>query len=471
VHLNRFSSCFTMDPRSGRQLLAAAPASPQGKPASSPRFAVSFLAAMVLLFSALLWSPLAWGVCYDPGTVCKWKIVRGIKVGPDGNCQKLPTTLYIVATDTQAAGDGYSGGRGTCGFDISTGKGCGDYPLSNAVCGSGVGVGYGSGGDTGDPCDPASIAFDPWRCGHWWAYSAGRLNVKPGPVSPVFSHPSESQIVVSQHLTSLAGTRFPAHVEKAIEGLGRANSLHVKASITVLSDDTGDRAVEGVYEYWEAAGKYRLHVSFPDGVSVPEASVSDIAYDGRQYQLVFPHDSMLSVAYSDERLVPLGIPNPFFLALQPLSVSSPDCPLCALRLSDLHALYTLRNGTGRSGALSPPRTHADEPRVEAAIAGGLLSSVELSRNRGAVLERADFSDHHAVGAAAIKFPRLVSFKRTVSEGDTVSHFAVTYRIEDLQLDGAIDDTVFTLDRSAFQRIWASDRRVWLKNPGSDCKKN
>ena len=242
---------------------------------------------------------------------------------------------------------------------------------------------------------------------------------------PVLSHPSDSQIVVSRHLTSLAGTRFPTHVEQAIDSLGRANSLHVKASVTYVSNETGNRPLAGVYEYWE---------------------------------------------YSDERTVPLSIPNPFFLALQPLSVSSPDCPLCGLRLSDLHALQALRSSTSWLDSSVQASASAGERVEESLTPGGLLASVTLIRNQGTVLERADFSDHHAVGAAANQFPRLVTFKSTVNESGSVSHLAVTYRIEDLQLDGAIDDSVFSLDPSAFDRVWASDRRVFLKNLPSNCKK-
>jgi hypothetical protein len=88
-------------------------------------------------------------------------------------------------------------------------------------------------------------------------------------------------MAVSQRLATIAQQRLPPHVERAIETLGRVLSLHVRATITLSSEQTRDQPVAGVYEYWEKDGKYRVHF----GIDLAEIPVSDIAYNGRQYQL------------------------------------------------------------------------------------------------------------------------------------------------------------------------------------------
>lgn len=282
-----------------------------------------------------------------------------------------------------------------------------------------------------------------------------------GPLTKSLGPPPE---IVTNYLRIIAKQSLPPHVEKAVEALGTASSLHLRARITVTSEDTGNRPVAGDFEYWEQGGKYRIHA----GIDVSEAPVSELAYDGHRFQLVLPKDSLLSIARADERMVPLGIPNPFFLVLQPLSVATPDCPFCVLRLSDLRTLRSLRQA---ASATEPAASRTDDSSFKVTLAAsGDPAAIELTREAGELVERAEFSDYRKVEGAGIDMPRIVSLHRTIKTEDSVLHVAITYRIEELQVGSSIDNSVFTLDRSAYKRVWEGDRKVFLKNVPSDCGK-
>lgn len=380
--------------------------------------------------------------CYNPGTVCKWTTQGGLKV-PDTSCPKIPTSLYIVNTDSSTDDIGYIGGSGLCGFNFSKDEACGDYKLSSQVCG----VGAPSTGSPfpGDPCDPASPGFDPWNC------SGG------GPYEDLTTESAKAD-AVAQHLKSVAQQSLPPHIDKAVEALGKASSLHLRARIAVTSEHTSNRPVAGIYEYWEKDGKYRMHF----GIDVMETPVSDLAYDGRQYQLALSQDSTLSVAYADERSVPSGIPNPLFLLLQPLSVDAPDCLGCVLRLSDLRMLRDLRHAVaiGRP-ALAPLDTSGSDVKITLTPTGNPASLV-LSQGQGERVERVEFSDYRAAEGTDLALPRSVRLLRTVSMEDSTLHVTIQYQIDDLELGREIDGSVFTLDRSQFERIWSSDRQQFIK---------
>jgi hypothetical protein len=386
----------------------------------------------------------ALATCYNPGDVCKWtKNGAGFRV-PDASCTKLPTSLYIVNSDASTNDVGYTGGSGLCGFDYNKHEACGDYKLSSQVCGVGA-PSTGSPFPGGDPCDPASPGFDPWNCP-----GSG------GPYDDLTTLSAKADAVV-QHLKSVAQQSLPPHVDKAVEALGKASSLHLRARITVTSENTSNQPVAGIYEYWEKDGKYRMHF----GIDVAEAPVSDLAYDGRQYQIGLSRDSTLSVAYADERAVPSGIPNPLFLVLQPLSVATPDCLGCVLRLSDLRTLRDLRHAVavGRP-ALAPLDTFGSDVKITLS-AGNLASSV-LSQGQGERVERAEFSDYRVVEGTDMALPRSVRFLRTVSSEGSILHVTIQYQIDNLELGREIDDSVFTLNRSLFDRIWSSDRQQFIK---------
>jgi hypothetical protein len=381
--------------------------------------------------------------CYNAGIACKY--VRNAQGNPttaiDGTCPKLPTSLYIVNTGSPAADDGWADGPGLCGKDTRTNQPCGDYSLGNAVCGPGVGIGTPS-PDEGDPCDPADAAYDPWACS------------ERGPFDYLTLSPSQASAVV-QHLTRVAHQSLPPHVEKAVETLGRASSLHLRARVTLSSPETGDRTLPGVYEYWEKDDKYRMHL----GIDQLALQVSEIAFNGHQYQLALGTASTLSMARADERDMVLGVPNPIFLGLQPLSLSIPDCQLCQLRLSDLRTLRELRHtGTPGESSLAPLDSVGVSTKTTLAPSGNLATSV-VSKSEVAVVERTEFSDYRPLEGTGMELPRVVRFVRTVNLEGSVVRVAVQYQIDELELDRPIDDSVFTLDRSPYTSIWENDRFV------------
>ena len=267
---------------------------------------------------------------------------------------------------------------------------------------------------------------------------------------------------VAQQLESLARSPLPPHVAKAVEALGAAPSLHLRARITVTSDSTANRPVAGVYEYWEKGDKYRMHF----GIDAPEASVPDIAYDGHHYQIVLAKHSQLAIEPTDDRFVPSGIPNPLFLRLQPLDVATVDCPGCALRLSDLRALRDLRHAAALGvSSPAPQESLGSNAEITLTASGDPATAVWSREHDGVVrVERAEFSDYRAVEGQGFDMPRRIKFSRTVKTADSLYHLTIEYQIDDLEVGSDIDDAVFTLDRSGFESIWSGDLHQFIKSP-------
>lgn len=260
-------------------------------------------------------------------------------------------------------------------------------------------------------------------------------------------------MAVVEHLRRAAQQSLPPYVEKAVETLGSASSLHLRARITLSSEETGDRPVAGVYEYWEQGGKYRIHF----GIDLAEVPVSEIAYDGRQYQMALGRASTLSIARADERVVSSEIPNPFVLVLQPLSASTPECSFCELRLSDLRTLRDLRHAvtTGKS-SVAPLDTPGSSMKMTRTPSGSPATSV-LRRDKSGLVERTEFSDYRALEGTDMDLPRSVKFSRTVNTDDLATRVVVQYQIDELDLNRPINDSVFILDRSPYETIWQEDR--------------
>ncbi len=260
-------------------------------------------------------------------------------------------------------------------------------------------------------------------------------------------------MTVVEHLRRVARQSLPPYVEKAVETLGSASSLHLRARITLSSEETDDRPVAGVYEYWEQNGKYRIRF----GIDLAEVPVSEIAYDGRQYQMALGRASTLSVAHADERVVSSEIPNPLVLVLQPLSVATSDCSFCELRLSDLRTLRDLRHAvaTGKSSA-APLDTTGLSMKMTRTSSGSPATSV-LSKDKLGLVERTEFSDYRTLAGADMDLPRFIRFSRTVNTEGLATRVAIQYEIDELDLNRHIDDSVFILDRSPYETIWQDDR--------------
>ena len=412
------------------------------------------LAVVLGLWIGVALVPPAFGACYNAATFCKYlKDSRGRPTAQaDTSCPKVPTSLYIVNTNsTTTADDGWAPGTGLCGTDVNTHRPCGDYPLTNGVCGPGGGVATGDPFGE-DPCDPSGPRYDPSQCS-----GGGPFDNLTQSSSSSTPPSSPKDLAVARHLRRIAQQSLPPHVEKAVEALGRISSLHLRASITLSSEQTGDRPVPGVYEYWEKDGKYRIHF----GIDLAEIPVSDVAYDGRQYQMALAHSSTLTLSGADERAVPSEIPNPMFLFLQPLSFTTSDCPDCDDRLSDLRTLRNLRQArTVGQSSLAPSDAAGVSAKVTLSASGNPATAV-LSKQAG-VVERTDFLEYRPIEGTGLDLPRLFKFIRTM-QGSNL-RVAIRYRIDGLDVDRDIDDSVFTLDRSVFQSIWSDNEKRFLKAP-------
>ncbi len=270
--------------------------------------------------------------------------------------------------------------------------------------------------------------------------------------------PDPKALAIEQHLARVAHQLLPSHVQKAVETLGNASSVHLRARISLSSKGTGGRPLAGVYEYWEKDGKYRIHF----GIDVAENPVSEIAYDGRQYQLALDRaSSILSIRRADERSVPSEIPNPLFLVLQPFRIETPDCPGCEPRLSDLRTLRELLHASPAEKSLAPLDTAGYGTKVALTPSGHLATSV-LSNSETGLVERSEFSDYGAIDGTDLELPRTVRFSRTTNR--SAVGVVIRYQVEELELDRPIDDAVFTLDRSPYASIWSDDSQTFLRAP-------
>ena len=410
--------------------------------------ALLFATISIICLSAL--APLAYSQqCRNTDNFCSYFTVNGHRGGADLGCVRIPTSYPIINVESFADEDGWYGNEKnkSCGLNKESALPCGENVLAKGVCVNGTPA-YGSPGGNTDPCDPTSAAFDPFNCDTGGPYEFA-LTAFGGPT-----------------IAEIAKQEAPGYYWKTAEALQGAKSLHLRARIK-LSAAFLPRNVEGIYEYWEDSGKYRIHITLPPEVESSVLAVSEVAFDGFGHQAVYAGGEDLSVNLKDQRAVPMAIPNPFALTMGPINMRSSECELCELRLSDLSSIVAAR--TSNAPLPTSSSTMLVRPTFETSVnADGTPNRVLSTRENGKVLEESVLAGYVAAhGKPDLKMPRVLSFERSVAHKQSLR---VEYLVDEFEVDQPIRREVFTLPRSGFVRIWSDDRNAFTKNNGPGCEK-
>jgi hypothetical protein len=333
----------------------------------------------------------------------------------------------------------------------------------------------------GDPCDPSSPAWDPYKCHGPYTYSAGKLNDKSGgpcdekhPCGPdgkqvLISPRGNSGLETVLRRVALRST-LPPSLETLLQEVARANGIYLKATMSMV-DSAAGTTLTGSYEYWERAGLYRIRLD-PGFGGYP---FSDVAFDGTFLQRQAGVNSV-QIRRGDDRLTPLP-EGPLTLAMAPLRVNDPaECPLCQLRLADLKRAVRWRHDAATNLSAS------DGVSVPGAFDTGALRSGESDAEGRLVrfmLPPDQTSAHHRVEITLSNYQPIEGgavFPMRLIESLTPA-LSVTYSVEKIDLSPSFRDEVFDIQSRALKVLYefVDKNGVWhghwvryVPTPGAKC---
>jgi hypothetical protein len=256
-------------------------------------------------------------------------------------------------------------------------------------------------------------------------------------------------------------------------------SVHLVASAKIAIYGGDFRAGTGTYEYWAEGDRYKTK-SRTDNQLGFNTDV-DVAYDGKRFYY-FDHGSgILSYRQQDEPKSQAALPNPLFLPVDYLSNDDDDCMFCVLRLPDLKADNTRWRNRAQALEVKSQMRDIMTGKVisEVEMPGGKLNNrpfklrvrtSELSEGTthpvqidrvapdGKTLVSTTF-DNFAPSALG-QFPRTISMKVFDDNGQPTlqSIFTVTT----LEINGPIDDRVFSISFDEAAGVWDSDEKRFVK---------
>ncbi len=235
----------------------------------------------------------------------------------------------------------------------------------------------------------------------------------------------------------------------------------------------------GTVEYtaWDADRKYRIAVSTSG--NAPIAADAEVSFDGRQYQVFLVHDGLLSVRKDDSPALPISVPNPFLLFFDYAQVVDDGCGGCMPRVADLAAKgrHLLTPGIARVESGGTPDKLAlrlrdgtlrgvnDDFRLafEKAGAGWRLRETRRMTRDGRTMVAIRYDDFVKVGAKEeFELPRHLSVEIYDRTADGTPSMRIEYFLDILEINGAIPDERFSLDRDRARSIWDADAKAFVK---------
>lgn len=262
-----------------------------------------------------------------------------------------------------------------------------------------------------------------------------------------------------------------------------ADSIHMRASVEVsireplYEGHPAPVSGEGIVEHWESGGMFRTRASLDPRLGLLEGF--DYALGPAGYQLYNPAGDVLAVEdprFSSEGLVqvPLPTPNPLYLPAAFLEPGYDACPGCQLTLDFLNqtgrwteALSQRSSGLGPGADLIAPGGSQDgvphefvirfreRDRGDLGDAGREVGSICRISSDGEVVTITLLDFQPVSGAEHLRFPRRILHQGEypdAEEGQRLSSIA-EYRIEVLEVNRAIDPSIFTIAPGAETAVW------------------
>lgn len=286
-------------------------------------------------------------------------------------------------------------------------------------------------------------------------------------------------VVGSVSLSSFANGAEPESVRELKARYGNINTIHLVSHASVSGEFQPGHKASGVlsFEYWaDRQGRYRVRC-----FSSPELGLvndMDIAFDGKQWQLLNMSDSALMLQREGSAQMPVACPNPLFLPLDFLSPASDDCRGCFLKLSDFESSGGGSSGHGIGPLEKSPATETF--RIEGQVVEGKRRVFEVTMKRagvfmvpssvrrldrdGAAVTDIKVEESRIVNPAVGPMPTRITASSSEVEGGEQRSMVGTWRIEQLDVNRPIDPAVFTLNPGLARTIFDNDLGVFLKHP-------
>jgi len=175
--------------------------------------------------------------------------------------------------------------------------------------------------------------------------------------------------------------------------------------------------------------------------------------------------------------MPVACPNPLFMPLDFLSPDADDCKACGTRLSDL--ADATRWSSLKQGARKTTKAGGNpEYEIPGQLVGGARRSYRVQFGRASEVEvvssllRLHPSGRKDVELVVQEFRTFdpavgpLPTRMTVKAFDETGRVTMSgpWRIDRLEVNKPIDDSVFTIDWNGVNRIWDIDARMFVKHP-------
>ncbi len=292
---------------------------------------------------------------------------------------------------------------------------------------------------------------------------------------------------------ALAGPRVshasePKQVEalRALQAdLAKVQRVHLRVSSRILlllpnDPSSPETAGRGSIEYWAEGKKFR--VNSRSDASLPFLQDTDVAFDGKSFQILDHNMKLLSLRTGDLPEIPSSLPNPFFFAVDFLSRRGDACPGCSLRLEDLRdsTLWAARLASARVSAAPgvggiPALDLDGEPegggpkkyRVHLGTTehGVLPVRIDSLDKEGRIAGMTELSSYREVKAGSDTFhiPDKVTFVAwdlAANQASLRAHF----QIEELSINQGLDAAAFEISRNLATRVFDEDAKAYIKQP-------
>jgi hypothetical protein len=242
---------------------------------------------------------------------------------------------------------------------------------------------------------------------------------------------------------------------------------------------TNGLTATGIVNVVIGAGKYRYSAS-GSALNALASTQYEVAYDGTRYQLLDKTASVLSYRAADAQASPFGVPNPYMLVWDFLSIDDDQCDSCSLRPGDL---WDANIWEARLDKIQLVSYNAGTQTTVVSLPGGKIDGVDFTflvtlvgpanSQLPTTIERvklnspaitkvtlSNYSFFQGVGGALV-LPTAIAVV-----GECEETVAVDYVLSVMSLPGpsGLGSSPFTIDFASANSVWDSDLNVFIKSP-------
>ncbi len=250
-------------------------------------------------------------------------------------------------------------------------------------------------------------------------------------------------------------------------------SVYMKAegrALVALQGADSPSTATFAMSYWADGSKFRLNYR-SNGVQGLLGN-RQAAFDGDAVQRLDEASALLVFTTRPIRQTLVAGPNPLFLPLLFLTPNSVECPLCDIRLPDLvqsSQWDAARVSTGSPSQVFLRPQAADDPwsyQVSLDRMGTSVVPIMVQRKdqSGKVLVQVTAKDFRDFGSPVGMIPMAIETQSVDDDGRVDSRGS--WKITDLQINVAIEPSLFRISPDSAEIVLDDDSGIFLKHPQS-----